>query len=316
MEAAFTRSPLPLTEHRGLYHIYRPHRLPCHRGMGTSHAKAADTARFSSDWPKFRPIRQAIQYLSGTTIPPGKRRQRGVSPADRLGPDQAALPVAIGRPAVSVRRRCPLDAPGGIAVRRLAGTIRRLRPLYPPAPVAKDDSSVRVPLRRLLKTSERIAVRRPSVGIRLPRSRQASRTVPVRDLAGAVNGHAALQPSSGVAIDGAAARLDLNGSLGSSQTIAVRRLALPVAHDRALQPPLPVAKRGPSVPVRRHRADNAPLRIPVRDNLRRAQARAEADHGERQPVFPHVPGQPPFLGGRRNGCQNRSRRHLVSAPLP
>lgn len=49
MEAAFTRSPLPLTEHRGLYHIYRLHRLPCHRGMGTSRAKAADTAIFSGE---------------------------------------------------------------------------------------------------------------------------------------------------------------------------------------------------------------------------------------------------------------------------
>lgn len=126
MGATFTRSPLPLTEHRGLYHIYRLHRLPCHRGMGTSRAKAADTAKSSSDWPKFRPIRQAIQYLSGTTIPPGKRRQRGVSPTDRLGPDQAALPVAIGRPATTESNRGPprRGGPPAVVLRLLADANR------------------------------------------------------------------------------------------------------------------------------------------------------------------------------------------------
>ena len=50
------------------------------------------------------------------------------------------------------------------------------------------------------------------------------------------------------------------------------------------QAALHVAKRDPSVPARRHRADDTPLRTPVRDDLRRAHPCAEADHGKQSDV--------------------------------
>ena len=83
----------------------------------------------------------------------------GVSPTDRLGPNQAALPVAAGRPTVPVRRRCPLDTPGGIAGRHLVIPVAHDRALQPPLSVAKRNPSVPARRHRADDTPLRIPVR-------------------------------------------------------------------------------------------------------------------------------------------------------------
>ena len=77
------------------------------------------------------------------------------------------------------------------------------------------------------------------------------------------------------------------------------------------QPPLPVAKRGPSVSVRCHRADDTPLRIPVRDDLRRAHPRTEANHGDRQPTISHLHAQPPLFEGKECRQLNSDAENVI-----
>ena len=84
---------------------------PCHRGMGTSRAKAADTAKFSSVWPKFRqsdkpsstfPERRSLQERGGNAA----FHQRIVS--------------------VPIRRPCP--SRNEVRQSRSVVTVRTMRP--------------------------------------------------------------------------------------------------------------------------------------------------------------------------------------------
>ena len=75
----------------------------------------------------FLPVKRHDAFSGKTIHPhPGKRPHRGVSPADRLNPDQAALPVAIGRPTVHCNRPCP--SRNEVRPFRPVVTVRTMRP--------------------------------------------------------------------------------------------------------------------------------------------------------------------------------------------